>query len=219
LIVSRPSPGTHGLDDSDHAIARASCSLAENRNEYSRPPMAEIIESLADRCRGIEALVLDVDGVLTDGRIIYGDRDELKFFHVRDGSGLWAWKRAGKEAVILSGRSSQAVVRRAQEIGVTRVLQGIADKTSAYEQLLGQVGWHPEQVACIADDFPDLGLLRRCRLAVAVADACFEVRSAAHYVTKTPGGRGAVREAIEMILRCQDRWREIVEARLLPARK
>jgi 3-deoxy-D-manno-octulosonate 8-phosphate phosphatase (KDO 8-P phosphatase) len=181
--------------------------------------MAEIIKSLADRCRGIEAIVLDVDGVLTDGRIVYGDHDELKFFHVRDGSGLWAWKRAGKDAVILSGRTSQAVSRRAQDVGVTRVLQGIADKTSAYEHLLSEAGWDADQVACIADDFPDLGLLRRCGLAVAVADACYEVRSTAHYVTKTPGGRGAVREAIELILRCQGRWQEIVESRLLPTRK
>jgi 3-deoxy-D-manno-octulosonate 8-phosphate phosphatase (KDO 8-P phosphatase) len=181
--------------------------------------MPEITKSLSDLCRGIEALILDVDGVLTDGRIIYGDQDELKFFHVRDGSGLWAWKRAGKEAVILSGRTSYAVVRRAQEVGVTRILQGIADKASAYERLLGEAGWQPEQVACIADDFPDLGLLRNCGLAVAVADACFEVRSAAHYVTKMPGGGGAVREAIELILRIQGHWHQVVEARLLPIRK
>jgi 3-deoxy-D-manno-octulosonate 8-phosphate phosphatase (KDO 8-P phosphatase) len=181
--------------------------------------MPEIIKSLADRCRKIEALILDVDGVLTDGRIVYGDHDELKFFHVRDGSGLWAWKRAGKEAVILSGRASHAVVRRAQEVGVTRVLQGIADKTSVFERLLSETGWQAEEVACIADDFPDLGLFRNCGLAVAVADACFEVRSAAHHVTKTPGGQGAVREAIELILRAQGRWQEIVEARLQPTRK
>src|SRR5262249_10153872 len=161
--------------------------------------MAENPKSLADRCRGIDALVLDVDGVLTDGRIVYGDHDELKFFHVRDGSGLWAWKRAGKEAVILSGRTSQALARRAQETGVTRVLQGIADKASAYEGLLSETGWQSHQIACVADDFPDLALLHKCGLAIAVADACFEVRSAAHYVTRTPGGRGAVREAIELI--------------------
>jgi 3-deoxy-D-manno-octulosonate 8-phosphate phosphatase (KDO 8-P phosphatase) len=181
--------------------------------------MAEVIKRLADRCRAIEALVLDVDGVLTDGRIIYGEHEELKFFHVRDGSGLWAWKRAGKEAVILSGRNSQAVARRAQEVGVTRVLQGISDKTSAYERLLNEAGWQANQVACIADDFPDLGLVHRCGLAVAVADACFEVRSAAHYVTKTTGGRGAVREVIELILRVQGRWHEIIEARLQPTGK
>jgi 3-deoxy-D-manno-octulosonate 8-phosphate phosphatase (KDO 8-P phosphatase) len=181
--------------------------------------MAEIVKSLADRCRGIEALVLDVDGVLTDGRIIYGDQDELKFFHVRDGSGLWAWKRAGKEAVFLSGRSSLAVVHRAQELGVSRVLQGIADKTSAYDRLLKEAGWQTEQVACIADDFPDLGIVRNCGLAVAVADACFEVRSTAHYVTKVPGGRGAVREAIELIMRVQGCWHEMVEARLHSAKK
>jgi 3-deoxy-D-manno-octulosonate 8-phosphate phosphatase (KDO 8-P phosphatase) len=181
--------------------------------------MAEIIKSLADRCRKIEALILDVDGVLTDGRIVYGNHDELKFFHVRDGSGLWAWKRAGKEAVILSGRNSVAVARRAEDVGITRVLLGISDKTSAYERLLTDLGWEAEQVACIADDFPDLGLLRRSGLAMAVADACSEVREAADYVTKTRGGQGAVREAIEMILKVQGRWHEIVEARLLPTRK
>lgn len=181
--------------------------------------MAQNNKSLADRCRQIEALVLDVDGVLTDGRIVYGEDDELKFFHVRDGSGLWAWKHAGKEAVILSGRTSQAVVRRAAELNVTRVRQGIADKSGAFEQLLSEAGWQAEQVACIADDFPDLGLLHRCGLAVAVADACFEVRSAAHYVTKVPGGRGAVREAIELILGVQGRWEEAVNARLQSVKK
>jgi 3-deoxy-D-manno-octulosonate 8-phosphate phosphatase (KDO 8-P phosphatase) len=181
--------------------------------------MAQINKSLADRCRMIEVLILDVDGVLTDGRIVYGDDDELKFFHVRDGSGLWAWRQAGKEAVILSGRTSKAVGRRAQELGVTRVLQGISDKASAYERLLGEAGWQTEHVACIADDFPDLGILRNCGLVVAVADACSEVRSAAHYVTRMPGGHGAVREATELILRIQGRWQEVLEARLQPARK
>jgi YrbI family 3-deoxy-D-manno-octulosonate 8-phosphate phosphatase len=168
--------------------------------------------SLAERCAVIELLVMDVDGVLTDGGIIYTNQgDELKRFHVRDGSGLKLWQQAGKRSAILTGRQSRLVERRAAEVGITTLLQGAADKLAAYRRLLAGSGARPEQVCFVGDDLPDLPILRHCGLAVAVADACAEVVAAAHHVTRARGGHGAVREVIELVLGSQGRWRTIVE--------
>jgi 3-deoxy-D-manno-octulosonate 8-phosphate phosphatase (KDO 8-P phosphatase) len=168
--------------------------------------------SLADRCAAIELLLLDVDGVLTDGSIVYTDDGvEVKAFHVRDGSALKLWQHAGKRAAILSGRTSRAVEVRAAELGIAPVLQGRADKLPAYRELLAEVKLRPEQVCFVGDDLPDLPLLRNCGLAVAVADAAAEVRADAQYVTRAPGGRGAVRETVELLLRCQGLWQAAVE--------
>lgn len=166
---------------------------------------------LAARAAAIELLLLDVDGVLTDGSVIYADDGtELKRFHVRDGSGLKLWHGAGKRSAIVSGRRSIAVDRRAAELGIDPVLQGRDDKLAAFVQVLAATGLRPEQVCAIGDDLPDLPVLRQCGLAVAVADACQELRSVANYVTTTPGGRGAVREAIEWLLKASGRWDELV---------
>lgn len=168
--------------------------------------------TIAQRAMSVELLVLDVDGVLTDGSIIYADNGtELKKFHVRDGSGLKIWEFVGKRAAIITGRTSQVVEVRATELGIKPVVQGARDKLPAYRQILAETGLEPGQVCCIGDDVPDLPLLLHCGLAVAVRDACPEARSAAHYVTEARGGRGAVREAIELILKCQGRWQEVVE--------
>jgi 3-deoxy-D-manno-octulosonate 8-phosphate phosphatase (KDO 8-P phosphatase) len=163
--------------------------------------------TLAERCAAIELIVLDVDGVLTDGRIFHtADGVEIKAFHVRDGSGLVVWQKLGKQVAILSGRKSKTVDVRAQELGVRFVRQGSADKLATFRQLLVQLGLRAEQAAAVGDDLPDLPVLRAAGLALAVADACAEVRSAAHHVTVASGGRGAVREAIELILKHQGRW-------------
>jgi 3-deoxy-D-manno-octulosonate 8-phosphate phosphatase (KDO 8-P phosphatase) len=168
--------------------------------------------TLEQRCRRIEFLVLDVDGVLTDGRIVYADDGvEIKEFHVRDGAALKLWQREGKRAAILSGRQSRAVEVRAAELGIDPVVQGAAEKLPAYRAILAGTALAPEQVCYVADDVPDLPVLRHCGLAVAVADACPEVREDAHYVTRATGGRGAVREVVELILRCQGRWQHVVE--------
>jgi 3-deoxy-D-manno-octulosonate 8-phosphate phosphatase (KDO 8-P phosphatase) len=174
--------------------------------------MAGHNRTLADRCQAIALLVLDVDGVLTEGGIIYGDSAaEFKTFHIRDGSGLKLWRRAGKRAAIITGRTSPTVARRAQEIGIEMVVQGAADKRTAYERVLAAAGLQTEQICCMGDDVQDLVLLRNCGLAVAVADACVDARLDAHYVTRLPGGRGAVREVIELILRCQGEWQRLLE--------
>jgi 3-deoxy-D-manno-octulosonate 8-phosphate phosphatase (KDO 8-P phosphatase) len=168
--------------------------------------------SLAERCAGIELLVVDVDGVLTAGGIVYAENDaELKVFHVRDGSGLKIWRGLGKRAAMITGRESRAVGRRARELDVDPVIQGAADKLAAYRQVLMLTGMRAEQACCVGDDVPDLPLLRNCGLAVAAADACPEARSDAHYVTRAAGGRGAVRETIELILRCQGHWPKVIE--------
>jgi len=167
--------------------------------------------SLAQRCAAIELLVMDVDGVLTDGRIVYSDRgEELKAFHVRDGSGIKLWLKQGKRAALLSGRKSPIVERRAAELGIGAVVQGADDKLPAFEALLRNQGVTAAQTAYVGDDLPDVPALRRSGLAVAVADACAEARAAAHYVTQQPGGCGAVRELIELVLRHQGRWLEII---------
>jgi 3-deoxy-D-manno-octulosonate 8-phosphate phosphatase (KDO 8-P phosphatase) len=166
---------------------------------------------LAERCRAIELLVMDVDGVLTDGAIVYTDRgEEVKAFHVRDGSGIKMWLGQGKRAALLSGRRSAIVMRRAAELGIDTVIQGVDDKLPAFEKLLGDQGLTARQVAYVGDDLPDLPLLRRAGLAAAPADACSEARAAAHCVARATGGRGAVREIIEMMLRHQERWQTIV---------
>lgn len=168
-------------------------------------------DSLSDRASRVELLLLDVDGVLTDGGIVYADdRAEWKRFHVRDGSGLKLWQLAGKRAAIVSGRKSEVVNRRAAELGIEPVLQGCGDKLAAFEAVLAATGFRPEQVCAVGDDLPDLPVLLRCGLAVAVADAGPEVREAAHYVTAVPGGHGAVRDAIEWVLKLQGKWDGLV---------
>jgi YrbI family 3-deoxy-D-manno-octulosonate 8-phosphate phosphatase len=163
--------------------------------------------TLQQRCVRISFLVLDVDGVLTDGAIVYGDGGlEVKQFHVRDGSGLKLWHRAGKRSGIITGRTSAIVAVRAAELGIELVEQGKADKLPAFLELLQKAGVQPEESCFIGDDVPDVPPMRRCGLAVAVADGCPEARAVAHHVTRAAGGRGAVREAIELVLRCQGTW-------------
>lgn len=165
--------------------------------------------TLRDRCRAIEMLVLDVDGVLTAGGISYfADSDgmgELKTFHVRDGSALKGWHAAGKRSVLLTGRSSPLVERRAAELGVTHVIQGATDKKSPLLRLLTEIALDRSAVGYVGDDLPDVPAMTLVGLAAAPADACCEARMAAHYVCQAEGGRGAVREVVELVLRCQGR--------------
>jgi 3-deoxy-D-manno-octulosonate 8-phosphate phosphatase (KDO 8-P phosphatase) len=155
----------------------------------------------------VELLLLDVDGVLTDGRIVYTDGgEEIKAFHVRDGSGLKFWRQSGKRVAILSGRSSHAVSRRATELGIDIVVQGASEKLSAFRRILSDTGLKAELVCAVGDDLPDLPVLLESGLAVAVADAVPELKAVAHFVTPSPGGRGAVREAIEWLMRGQATW-------------
>ena len=168
--------------------------------------------SLADRLALIELLVLDVDGVLSDGRITYADDGaEIKAFHVRDGAGIRFWLDAGRRAAIISGRDSPAVARRAEELGIAHVFQGAGAKLPALRRLLADTGLEPSRVCVMGDDLPDLPLVRQVGLGVAVADACPELRAAAHYITRLPGGQGAVREVVELLLREQGLWTPLLQ--------
>jgi 3-deoxy-D-manno-octulosonate 8-phosphate phosphatase (KDO 8-P phosphatase) len=167
--------------------------------------------NLAERCRPIELMVVDVDGVLTDGVIALDDRgDETKHFYVRDGMAFALWHRAGKQAAILSGRRAVAVERRAAELKIAHVLQGHEQKAAPLRSLIEGLGIAPFQVCFVGDDLADLPVLRAVGLAACPADAAAEVKGVAHLVTRAPGGRGAVREVVEVILKAQGSWTELV---------
>jgi 3-deoxy-D-manno-octulosonate 8-phosphate phosphatase (KDO 8-P phosphatase) len=153
------------------------------------------------RAAHIRLLVLDVDGVLTDGRLYFSATGEtLKVFHARDGAGIVQLRQAGIQVAIISGRNSPVVSKRMEELGVLHVQQGIHDKQAALQAILQQLQIGAEQLACVGDDTPDLAMLKLAHLAVAVADAHAAVRAAAHFVTQLNGGQGAVREVCDLIL-------------------
>jgi 3-deoxy-D-manno-octulosonate 8-phosphate phosphatase (KDO 8-P phosphatase) len=153
------------------------------------------------RARRVQLLVLDVDGVLTDGRIyLTAQGEEMKVFHVRDGAGVVALRRAGIHVAIISGRQSGAVDRRAAELGIPSVRQGVDDKRAALDALLHETKLTDAVLCCVGDDTPDVPLLERAHLAVAVADAHAAARAVAHWVTPSPGGRGAVRDVCDLLL-------------------
>ncbi|MBV9956806.1 MAG: HAD hydrolase family protein [Acidobacteria bacterium] len=169
-------------------------------------------DEIERRARRIKLLLMDCDGVLTDGRIeLLGEDDESKSFHTRDGHGIVLMHRAGLETGIISGRSSTLVERRARELGMQHVRQGTWDKIKDYEELLAETGMDEESVAFIGDDVTDIPLMQRAGLACAVADAVPETLAAAHYVTNLPGGFGAVREVCELILKAQGHWSDLMK--------
>ncbi len=160
----------------------------------------------------IQLLVLDVDGVLTDGGIIRDDAgQQIKRFHVRDGAGVVMWKRLGKEVALITGKESAVVTHRAAELGIAHVLQNVGNKQEAYGQLLEELDLTDTQVAYVGDDLPDLPVMRKVGCPIAVADAAEEVRAAAKYVTKYPGGYGAVRDAIEYLCKEMNLWHLVLE--------
>lgn len=151
--------------------------------------------------RRARALVLDVDGVLTDGRLYYGAKGEtLKVFHVRDGHGIKAVAQAGIVIAIISGRKSAHVAKRARDLGIKHVFQGIADKSAALEKLATKLALPLEHFVAVGDDTPDAPLLAAVGLGIAVADAHDDARSVAQLVTRNPGGHGAVREVCDWLI-------------------
>jgi 3-deoxy-D-manno-octulosonate 8-phosphate phosphatase (KDO 8-P phosphatase) len=164
------------------------------------------------RAAEVKLLLLDCDGVLTDGRItpVLGG-DELKSFHTQDGHGLVMLHRAGLRSGIISGRTSRLVEARAADLGITYVRQGALDKLSIFDALLAEADVAPAEIAYVGDDVVDIPLMRRAGLSVAVADATADTREAAHYVTRLAGGFGAVREVCELILKAQGRWDELMK--------
>jgi 3-deoxy-D-manno-octulosonate 8-phosphate phosphatase (KDO 8-P phosphatase) len=175
----------------------------------------EDVTSIERRASRIKLLLMDCDGVLTDGRLwLLENGDEHKSFNTKDGLGLELLRRSGLRAGIITGRTSTGLARRAQELGIEFLRQGNEQKIAAFEEVLRSAGLKEDEVAFVGDDLSDIPLMRRSELAVAVADAVAETRAAAHYITKAKGGRGAVREVIEIILKSQGRWNDLVEGYL-----
>jgi 3-deoxy-D-manno-octulosonate 8-phosphate phosphatase (KDO 8-P phosphatase) len=169
-------------------------------------------QDLELRAKGIKLLLMDCDGVLTDGRLtLLADGDEQKTFHARDGQGISLFHRAGLKTGIISGRTSSAVERRARELGMTYVRQDVHGKLKVLEAFLAEAKLTAAECAFVGDDLPDIPVMLRVGLSVAVADAVEETKQAAHYVTEHKGGRGAVREVTELILKAQGRWEELME--------
>jgi 3-deoxy-D-manno-octulosonate 8-phosphate phosphatase (KDO 8-P phosphatase) len=173
--------------------------------------MSDQVENRASR---IKLLLMDCDGVLTDGRIWIVDGDDQKAFNTRDGLGLELLHRAGLSSGIISGRESSAVQERAEALGVLFIYQAVENKVASFEHILAKAALGPSEVAYIGDDLNDIPLMRRAELAVAVANATEETKQHAHYVTRATGGDGAVRETIELILKAQNRWDDLVKGYL-----
>lgn len=165
---------------------------------------------MSERLTCIKLLILDVDGVMTDGRIVYDANGiETKFFNVKDGHGIKMLQRAGIHVAIISGRKSPVVDVRARELGIEIVYQGALDKLSPFEEILASTGLDASQVAFMGDDIIDLPILRRVGFAAAPCDAVDEVLEAVHFTSRNRGGWGAVRELCDLILKGMGRWEEI----------
>jgi len=171
-------------------------------------PSPEILE----RARRVRVVLLDVDGVLTDGRLyVFSDGTEGRAFHVRDGHGIAMARRAGLTFGILSGRTSKAVADRAAELGIEEVHQGVSDKGARFRQILERLDVAPDAVCFVGDDIVDVPVLRRAGLAVAPADAEESARAASHLATRARGGEGVVREVVDLLLRAQGSWERVTE--------
>jgi YrbI family 3-deoxy-D-manno-octulosonate 8-phosphate phosphatase len=166
---------------------------------------------LEQKVAKIRLLILDVDGVLTDGKIIVDDKgSEIKNFDVKDGQGLKFLLKAGFEVAIISGRESRAVEIRANGLGIKEIYQGIEDKKSVLDRLIRDRAIKIDEVCCIGDDIPDIPMFDQVGLSVAVSNAVPEALDAADFITKNKGGDGAVREVCELILKTQGKWADIL---------
>ncbi|MBN1382889.1 MAG: HAD-IIIA family hydrolase [Deltaproteobacteria bacterium] len=174
-------------------------------------------EQLLENIRSLKLLILDVDGVLTDGKVILDDTGrEIKHFDVRDGHGLKMLMRYGIEVVFLTGRRSSVVEYRACDLGVVEVYQGVKNKLEMYDEIVEKKNIAGAQAAYMGDDIIDIPFMRRVGFSIAVADAANEVKEIADYVTEKSGGRGAVREVCDLILKLQGKWEEVAEKYELP---
>ncbi len=164
---------------------------------------------IQEKAGKIKLLILDVDGILTDGRIIYDSSGrDLKLFDVHDGLGVYLLGRMGIKTILITAKASKAIKPRARDMHVTKVYGSIVPKTKVYEKILKDYNLKDEQVCFMGDDLVDLGILKRVGLPVSVPNACEEARELSVYVTEKRGGRGAVREVVELILKAQDKWQD-----------
>lgn len=168
--------------------------------------------SIKHRIKPIKLLLLDVDGVLTRGSIIYTDAaEEVKVFSVKDGLGIRLLMDAGIQVGIITGRRSQALQTRCDNLGITMIYDGISDKEQVLETIIRETGLGPDEIAFAGDDLPDIRIMRKTGLPIAVANACSEVRAEALYITAAYGGDGAVREISELILKSQGLWDQVID--------
>ncbi len=164
-----------------------------------------------NKARKIKLLLLDVDGVLTDGRIIYDSSGgDMKFFDVHDGLGVYCLKKAGIPTVLITAKGSEAIKPRARDMQVEEVLENISPKSSVLGKIFKKYKVNKAQVCFVGDDLVDLCLMKKVGLPIAVSNACKEIKQAALYVTLKEGGRGAVREVSELILKSQGKWKDII---------
>ena len=167
---------------------------------------------IADKLKKIKLLLCDVDGVLTDGSIIYNDKgQETKQFNVKDGFGIKLLMSAGIQLGIVTGRRSKALIHRCNDLGIRLIFDGISDKAGILDEIQQRTGISTDNIAFVGDDIPDLALMRRIGVPIAVADAHENVREYAEWVTSAPGGAGAIREVCEAILKSQGSWDKILE--------
>ncbi len=169
-------------------------------------------DRILKKARDLKVLILDVDGVLTDGRLFFDDQGaEYKCFHARDGHGIKLLRQTGVEVAVISGRKSDSVAIRMKNLGIELVYQGHEDKIVAFDEILDKLSIKPEQAAHVGDDLLDLPLMKRAGLSIAVNDANFAVRQYADWCTETPGGLGAVREVCDMIMQAQGRFEQVLK--------
>ncbi len=169
-------------------------------------------ESLLEKAKKIKLLLLDVDGVLTDGRIVYdsGGRD-LKFFDVHDGLGVYLLKKAGIPTVLITARGSKAIKPRARDMRVEAIFSDISPKSAVIDKILKRFKVSLDEICFVGDDLVDLCLMKKVGFAIAVFNACPEIKTLAHYITLREGGRGAIREVVEIILKAKGKWQEVTQ--------
>jgi len=185
--------------------------LARSRERDQAAARGPAWHNALAKAAGVKLLLLDVDGVLTDGTIVYTHSGtEMKSFNTKDGFGIRILQESGVAVGVITARSSEAVRRRADDLNLAHLYQGIRNKIEVYEQILTKEKLTPAQVAYMGDDWLDLSLIIRVGFAAAPADAVAEVRAAAHYVATVPGGRGAVREVCELIIAAQGKESELL---------
>jgi 3-deoxy-D-manno-octulosonate 8-phosphate phosphatase (KDO 8-P phosphatase) len=176
---------------------------------------AEKMQAIVEKAKKLKLLILDVDGVLTDGKLFFDNEgNEYKSFHARDGHGIKLLRQTGVEVAVISGRKSNSVALRMKNLGIEHVYQGHENKRAAFNEIIEKIGITPEQAACMGDDLLDLPIMTRVGLAIAVYDATDVVKQRADWCTTLPGGHGAVREVCDFIMQAQGRFDEVVNAYL-----
>lgn len=172
-------------------------------------------QSIVEKAKKLKLLVLDVDGVLTDGKLFFdNDGNEYKSFHAQDGHGIKMLRQTGVEVAVISGRKSNSVALRMKNLGIEHVYQGHENKIAAFNEIIEKIGITPEQAAHVGDDVIDLPIMIRVGLAIAVNDANFAVKQHADWCTTSPGGQGAVREVCDFIMQAQGRFDEMLNVYL-----